>query len=70
MATKVTLARVEMSLKAMQKTIDNNYSNISLLMNQYSDSCVEGLTDSAVLIKRWTDRVNSKHGISTRTQPK
>lgn len=70
MATKITLARFEMSLKAMQKTIDNNYSNISLLMNKHSDSCVEGLTNSAAFMKRWSDRINAKYGITPSTQPK
>lgn len=64
MATKVTLARFEMSLKEMQRTIGNNYSNVSLLMNKHSDSCVEGMTNSAVLMKRWSDRVNAKYGIT------
>ena len=70
MATKVTLARFEMSLKEMQKTIDNNYSNISLLMNKYSDSCVEGMTNSAAFMKRWSDRVTAKYGIAPHPQPK
>ncbi|MDM7950365.1 hypothetical protein [Hydrogenophaga sp.] len=60
-ATRVTLARFEMSLKGMQKTIANNYSNISLLMNKHSDSCVEAMTDSSALIKRWTEKVTTKY---------
>jgi hypothetical protein len=70
MATKVTLARFEMSLKEMQKTIDNNYSNISLLMNKHSDSCTEGLTNSAAFMKRWSDRVNAKYSTTPNTQLK
>ena len=70
MATKVTLARFEMSLKAMQKTINNDYSNISLLMNKHSDTCIEGMTDSAVLIRRWIDRINAKYGISPSIEQK
>jgi hypothetical protein len=50
MATRVTLAQIAMSMKEMQKTIDNNYSNISLLMEKHSDSCVEPMTDSSALI--------------------
>ena len=63
MATKVTLARFEMSLKEMQKTIDNNYSNISLLMKKHADSCVEAMTDSSALIKQWTEKVGIKYGV-------
>lgn len=70
MATKVTLARFEMSLKEIQKTIDNNYSNISLLMNKHSDPCTEGLTNSAAFMKRWSDRVNAKYGTTPNTQSK
>jgi hypothetical protein len=62
MATKVTLARVEISLKDMQKTIDNNYSNMSLLSNKYLKPCVEAMQNSAPLIKRWTEQVQSKYG--------
>lgn len=61
MATKVTLARIEMSLKDMQKTIDNNYSNISLLSNKYLTACTDAMRDSAPLIKRWTEKVQSKY---------
>ncbi|MDP2066595.1 MAG: hypothetical protein Q8K38_11570 [Burkholderiaceae bacterium] len=65
MATRVTLARFEMSLKTMQKTIGNDYSNISLLMNKHSESCVEAMTDSSALIKRWTDTISSKYSKSS-----
>nr|WP_315203342.1 hypothetical protein [uncultured Albidiferax sp.] len=62
MATKVTLARIEMNLKDMQKTIDNNYSNMSLLSNKYLTPCVEAMQDSAPLINRWTERIQGKYG--------
>ena len=39
MATKVTLSRFEIYLSKMKKTIDNNYSNISLLFSKYSEHC-------------------------------
>jgi hypothetical protein len=61
MATKVTLSRFETNLKSMQKTIENNYSNIALLSSKYSDSCVEAMTDSTVMIKRWTTKITSKY---------
>lgn len=70
MATKVTLARFEMNLKDMMKTIDHNYSNISLLVNKYSESCVEGITNSEVLMKRWSDRISAKYGITPEQEPK
>lgn len=61
MATKVTLARFEFSLKAMQRTIENNYSNMALLSNKYLDSCVEAMTNSEAVIKRWTAKIASKY---------
>jgi hypothetical protein len=62
MATKVTLARFELSLKDMQRTIQNNYSNMSLLSSKYSESCVGAMTDSGAVMKRWTERIASKYG--------
>lgn len=61
MATKVTLARFESSLKDMQKTIELNYSNMSLLTVKYADSCVEAMTNSEVMMKRWTEKISSKY---------
>jgi hypothetical protein len=69
MATRITVARFEMSLKSMQKTIDNNYSNMSLLLNQHSDLCVEAMTDSAAIIKRWTEKVSAKYGATAPSKP-
>ncbi|MFO1300788.1 MAG: hypothetical protein U1F17_10470 [Burkholderiaceae bacterium] len=62
MAGKVSLARFETSLKEMQKVIDYDYSNISLLMNRHSTPCVEAMKDSGVVIRRWTERVDAKRG--------
>jgi hypothetical protein len=39
MVRKVTLARFELGLKSMFKEIDNNVSNISILMNKYGFRC-------------------------------
>lgn len=61
MSTKVTFARIEMSLKDMQKVIENNYSNMSLLSNKYLTPCVDAMQDSVPLIKRWTEKVQSKY---------
>lgn len=61
MASKVTLARIEMSLKDMLKAIDNNYSNMSLLSNKYLTPCVDAMRDSAPLIERWTEKIHNKY---------
>lgn len=70
MASEVTLARVEMFLKGMYKTIDNNYSNMSLLMNIHLESCTQGLNNSAAFMKRRSDRITTEHGIASNTQSK
>lgn len=61
MATKVTLARFEISLKAMRQTIENNYSNTALLSSKYSDNCVEAMADSAAMLNRWTEKITSTY---------
>ena len=61
MAANVTVARFELSLKDMMRTIQNNYSNISLLSVKHSDSCVQAMTDSAAVMRRWTEKITSKH---------
>jgi len=61
MAGKVTIARIESSLKDMMRTIENNYSNIALLSSKYSDSCVEAMTDSDALLKRWAEKITAKY---------
>jgi hypothetical protein len=40
MAVQVTNARIETSMKAMKKEIDNRNENIAILINKYGDACV------------------------------
>lgn len=61
MATKVTLARFQISLEDMQKTIEHNYSNISLLSSKYSETCIEAMTNSEAFMQKWTDKITSKY---------
>jgi hypothetical protein len=41
MAEKVTLARLELNMKLMTNEIDNEFTNISILINKYSYRCKE-----------------------------
>ena len=50
-ATKVTLARIEVSIKDMQKTIEYNYSNMSLLLSRYLEPCVQTMNGSEPLFQ-------------------
>jgi len=61
MATKVTLARIQMSMKDMQKTIENNYSNMSLLMTKHLEPCIEAMNGFAPLFQRWTEKIQQKY---------
>jgi uncharacterized protein YegL len=61
MATKVTLARIEMSLKDMRSTIDNNYSNYSLLSNKYMTPCIDAMRDPKPVIDRWAKKIQNKY---------
>ena len=69
MATKVTVARVEMNLKDMQRTIENNYSNISLLSNKYLTPCAEAMRDSMPLVERWTRKIQRKYEKTSGSMP-
>ncbi len=46
MAQKVTLARLDMSLLEMTKLIENDYSNISLLLSKYASRCLDMMEKS------------------------
>lgn len=61
MAQRVTLARFQLSLEDMQKTIERNYRNISLLSSKYSESCTEAMTNSAAFMERWAEKITSKY---------
>jgi len=49
-------ARFEMAAKDMIKRIDKNTSNISILMNDYNDLCIEVMTDPKKRARYWMER--------------
>lgn len=53
MAQKVTLARLEMSISLMQKKIENDFSNISLLAVDYGERCKEVMKNPLSLEEKW-----------------
>ena len=61
MAMKVTLARFENSLSSMSNDIGNDFSNISILFSQYSNTCKNALEKPEEFIKNITDRTISKY---------
>ncbi|WP_236203891.1 hypothetical protein [Pseudomonas protegens] len=50
---KVTEARIEMAIKSMTKELDNDIANFSVLINEYSDSCQEAVTDPEARMNYW-----------------
>jgi hypothetical protein len=50
---KVTEARIEMAAKSMTKDLDNDMANFSILLNKYSDSCGEAVTDPEARMNYW-----------------
>lgn len=50
---KVTSARVEMAIKSMVKELDNDIANFSILINKYSDTCQEAVSDPEARMNFW-----------------
>lgn len=61
MAKKVVAARFEMFSKGMMREIENNYSNLSILMVKHGDSCKSALEDMDATFKKWTDKTLEKY---------
>ncbi len=53
---EVTLARYELSLKDMQKDINSDYSNISIIMNKYLLECKEIYENPEARLKYWRQK--------------
>jgi hypothetical protein len=50
-------ARYKMSIDDMSKRIDKNTSNISILMTDYNELCIEAMTDPEKRARYWFERV-------------
>lgn len=53
---KLTNARVEMAVKSMIKDMDNDVSNVSIILNKYSDSCGQAMTDPKARMYFWLEK--------------
>lgn len=60
MAQKVTLARLELNLKSMKGEIDNDISNISILLNKCAARCKEIMQDPDKVMDEWMGKVLKK----------
>ncbi|MGB9088390.1 MAG: hypothetical protein WCC29_02240 [Pseudomonas farsensis] len=53
---KVTKARYEMAVKSMASDMDNDFKNFSVVINEYSDLCVEVMNNPEARFKYWSDK--------------
>jgi hypothetical protein len=53
---KVATARMEMAVKDMRSEIDNNASNISILINQYHQLCLDMSNDMGPRLQYWLEK--------------
>lgn len=60
MTNKVLISRFEMGLKDMMTSIDYNFSNMSILMNKYSDSCIHAIKNPDSVYEKWEKKLNTK----------
>jgi len=61
MAQEVTLSRFELGLKSMLKEIDNDVSNIAILMNKYGFRCKDAMENPEAMMKEWGNKTFEKH---------
>ena len=54
-------ARFNMAVEDMIKRIDKNTSNISVLMVDYNDRCIEAMTDPKKRAQYWLEREAAPH---------
>ncbi|NMY12689.1 hypothetical protein HBO38_30420 [Pseudomonas veronii] len=50
---KLTDARIEMAVKSIIRDLDNDIANVSIILNKYSDRCVEAMTDPEARMDYW-----------------
>src|SRR5262249_48252518 len=55
-------ARFNLAVEDMIKRIDKNTSNISILMSDYNDLCIEVMTDVERRARYWTERGLKEQG--------
>ena len=63
MALKVTTARLNMRMDAMESEIENNYSNISLLMIKHQKRCEWVVSNTDALLQEWENKIFDRYGV-------
>jgi hypothetical protein len=55
---EIVVARYDMALQEMGDRIGNNTSNLSILMADYDDRCIDAMTDVNKRIEYWREKLN------------
>ena len=63
MALKVTTARLNMRMDAIESEIENNYSNISLLMIKHQKRCEWVVNETESLLQAWENKMLDRYGV-------
>jgi hypothetical protein len=61
MTVEAMLARSEILVKEMLKPLNNNYANISILLNKYGEKCKSMLETPEVRNQYWINKANEKY---------
>ena len=61
MTVEAMLARAEILVKEMLKPLNNNYANISILLNKYGEKCKSMIETPEVRNQYWINKANEKY---------
>ena len=61
MTVEAMLARSEILVKEMLKPLNNNYANISILLNKYGEKCKSMLETPEVRNQYWINKASEKY---------
>ena len=61
MTVEAMLARTKILVKEMLKPLNNNYANISILLNKYGEKCKSMIETPEVRNQYWINKANEKY---------
>ncbi|MDC0124860.1 hypothetical protein OAP15_05050 [Candidatus Pelagibacter sp.] len=61
MTVKAMLARTKILVNEMLKPLNNNYANISILLNKYGEKCKSMIDTPEVRNQYWINKANEKY---------
>jgi hypothetical protein len=63
MAEKVTASRFELETKSLLAEIDNDISNISVLLNKYGSRCKFAMEDPEKVMEEWKEKILKRYNM-------